>query len=259
MIPDIPQEKKRIFILTPGRCGSSFLASLLSDAGATFPGETASTWSPLKGAYESKESGKAAFLFAQAHDIRNSHKYSLIYRLFYKKIVTYKRALGKYKTRKLLEKATCIKETANIHFLPRVSAFMGYWPVIVLNYRDFPECMGSKFPGQRYFSVETLTQDYISTLENAVALLGLFGGCVVNYSDLMDVNSEDWAHVLGEVTGLDGQVILESRNRRYRDPGPETFLPVRLSRVEEILALIREYEGRAIPPAPSAIKRWLKD
>ena len=195
-----------------------------------------------------KESGKAAFLFAQANDIRNSQKHSLIYKLFYKKIVTYKRAVGKYKTRKLLETATCIKEAANIHYLPRIAAFMGYWPVIVLNYRDFPEWAGSMYPGQRYFSIETLTQDYVSTMENSVALLGLFGGCVIDYKELMDTNAEDWARVLGEVTGLDGGVILESRNRRFRNPGPESPLPVRNSNVEEILALVRQYEGRPVDP-----------
>lgn len=176
---------------------------------------------------------------------------------FTKKIVTYKRFIGKRKTRKLMESSTCFKETASLHYLPRVSAFMGYWPVIILNYRDFPEWMGSMYPGQRYLSIETLTRNYISTLENSVALLGLFGGCVINYTDLMDPNAEDWAQVLGDVTGLDAAAIFESRSRRYRDPGTESPLPVRLAEAEEIIALVRSYEGRAIQPAPSAVKRWL--
>ena len=257
MIPEIPTEKKRFFILTPSRSGSSFLSSLLSDAGANFPGEIAATWNPLGGAFESHDLGDAAYLFDQADNIQKSKLHSPFYRLFYKKIVTYKRAKGKHKTQKVLKNSTFFK-AANLHSLPRISAFMGYWPVIILNYRNFPEWLGSMYPGQRYHTVESLTHNYVTALENSVALLGLFGGCVMKYSDLMDPDSEDWAQVLGEVTGLDGTVILESRNRRFRDPGPESPLPVRLTRSEETTTLIGEYEGRAVSPSPSAIKRWLK-
>jgi len=257
MIPVIPQDKKRIFILSPGRSGSSLLAALLSDAGATFPNESETSWNPLGGAFESDAVGKAAFLYAQAHEIQASKGYSPLYRLFHKKIVTYKRAAAKKKVGKLMKTATCFKETANLHYLPRVAAFLGYWPVIVLNYRDFPEWMGSMFPGQRHLPVEALARNYLSTMENSIAVLGLFGGCVVNYRDLMDPGADQWAHILSEVTGLSREVLLNSRSNRFGDPGPESPLPVRMAQAEEIMALARGYEGMIVPPAPSAVKRWL--
>ncbi len=254
----IPETKKKYFILTPGRCGSSLLSSILDDAGASFPAARKMSWNPLAGAYEDDRLDRMAFLLAQAHTIQSKLEYEPFYKLYHKKFVTFKRFLAKREMHRIFAEASYFKETGNMHYAVRFAAHIGYWPVIILNWRSYEHWMGSMYPGQRNFDIEDLTARYVAILRNSLALLSLFGGCVVNYTEIMDPEARDWAVNLGHVTGLDTETLLESRRKRYRPSGAETALAVWDPAAEKIQEMIRSFEGQSLVPAPAAVKRWLK-
>ena len=255
---EVPEDKKKFFILTPGRCGSSLLSSILDDAGATFPAASKTSWSSLAGAYEDDRLDRTAFLLAQAHAIQQKYEYFPFYKLYDKKFVTFKRFFAKREIHKIFATSSFFKETGNMHHVARFAAHLGYWPVIILNWRSYEHWMGSMYPGQRNFDVEDLSARYVAILRNSLALLSLFGGCVVNYTELTDLEATDWADNLGRITGLDPKALLEARQNRYRAPGPETALAVSDPAAERIQSMIRDFEGRITMPAPAAVKRWLR-
>ena len=250
------EERKKYFILSPGRTGSSLLSSFLADAGARFVAEHKESWNPLAGAFEDEAFDHMAFLLSQAHYLEVEKRFTPLYKLSYKKIVTLKRFLAKRKMRRIFSKSSYFKG-GNPHHSVQLSAHLGYWPVVIVNCRPYDTWMGSMYPGQRNHTVESLTANYVTCLKNSLALLGLFGGCVVDYKEIMDTEERLWAENLGKVTGLDADAILESRRKRLGKPGPETALPVRNAEAAQIYDYIQEYASQVVPPSPAAARRWL--
>ncbi len=252
-------ENKRYFILTPGRSGSSLLGRILADCGAEFPGDTPESWDPLGGAFESSELGRTTLLFAQAHRLYAEKLYTPGFRLFYKKLVTYKRYKGKKRLAGLLNSYSFFKETANLHFTVRPAADLGYRPVIIVNNRDFQTWLGSLYPGARAHSIESLTEYYVSVLKNSLALLTLFGGCVIGYETLTDRDSSQWPEMLGEITGIEPARLLAARNQRLNDPGSETALSAWSAQAERLHDMLKQFEGRIVPTGAAALKRWFSE
>ncbi len=252
----IPEEKKKYFILGSGRSGSSLLSRFLADAGAEFAADHADSWNPLGGAFEDDALDQISLLLMQAYHLQSQKQYNILYKYYYKKIVTLKRFMAKRKMRQIFSKSSYFKG-GHLYHAVRLSARLGYWPVIIVNCRSFDTWFGSKYPGQYFRTVESMMENYAVPMRNALALLGTFGGCVVDYKDMMNLDMRLWAENLGKVTGLDPEAILESRRQRFRDPGPETSLPVYSAQAEQIYSHIQEFSGEAVPPSPAAIRRWL--
>lgn len=252
----IPEEKRKYFILGSGRSGSSFLCRILADAGATFDADHVDSWNPLAGAFEGTDLYQMSSLFARADHLRSEKQFSPLYKYFYKRIVTLDRSRAKRKMRRMFSVASYFKE-GNLHHAVRPSARMGYWPVIVISCRSFNNWFGSKYPSQYHRTVEMQTENYVIPLRNALALLGTFGGCVVDYSKIMNLDEKLWAENLGKITGLDPDSILESRRKRFRTPGPETSLPVYSAEAEQIYSHVQEFAGKVALPSQAAVRRWL--
>lgn len=248
--------EKRYFILTMGRSGSSLLSRILTDAGADFAGKSAVDWTPLAGAFESNKTDKTAFLFSQAHHFYNNFRHALLYKCWHKKIATYKRNSARRRLRAQLAQSHFFKQTENLHFAVRPAADLGYWPTIILNYRDFRGWLGSLYPGSKYDTIESLTTRYCSILRNSLALLDLFGGCVVSYDELMDPNETRWAEALGAVTQISPDALLESRKERHKSSGTKTSLTAVSNEAQALEAMAQARQGVAIPPSEAALKRW---
>ncbi len=63
------QERRRFFIVTPGRTDSTLLAAILADAGANFSFETPESWDPTTGGMEHEEIRAACYHFRKAYEI----------------------------------------------------------------------------------------------------------------------------------------------------------------------------------------------
>lgn len=251
-----PADRKRFFVLTPGRSGSELLGLILRESGAKFyVGAQESIYADTR-LYEHPELNRISYLLEQAHRLQSEYRYSLLYSLFYHKIITYKRFAARRKLRKFLDHVIFSKNTNHLHHGIRLAAHLGFWPVVILNYRNYQTWIGSLYPGQRYETVPSLTDGYNATMRNSLALLSLFGGCAVSYEEIMTANDTEWAHVLGQVTGLDAKAILSSRDRLLKAPGKGTALPVHDAQAERLEASAREHQGTVVVPSRVALQYW---
>jgi len=255
-LDSIPSERKRFFILTPGRSGSSVLSRILADSGAKFLTNKQDSSTDPFSLYESLYLNKTAYLFEQGYRLQFKYRFSIIYSVFYHKIITLLRFIARKRLNKYLKAAAYCKNTAHLHHGVRVAAHLGFWPVVILNYRNYQTWMGSLYPGLRYQTVDSLTENYVSSMKNGIASLGLFGGCAISYEEIMDLGATEWAHALGETTGLAADVILANRERLFREPGPETALPVTDVEAEHLEGMARGFEGRVVPSSRVAHQYW---
>lgn len=254
----IPPERKRYFILSPGRAGSTLLSLILADSGGLFYSDKRGVLAPRSGTRisEHPKLNKVSYMLEQALRMQLQHKYSLFYSLYYHKIITYKRFTARRILKRFLESSHYFKNINEFHHTVRLTAHLGYWPVVILNYRNYHTWMGSLYPGQRYQTVTSLTDNYVSALRNGLALLGLFGGCTVSYEELVDPQATGWADALGQATGLAAGNLLENRSRLFKAPGPESPLYVSEEAAERLEARAREFSGISVQPSRVAFQYW---
>ena len=91
---------------------------------------------------------------------------------------------------------------------------LGFEPVVIVNYRPFQDYARSICLSRPYWDMPRLIERYISTYSTAILQLELFGGCTIGYDELVTPEETQWAKVLGEMTPISAELILECRDRR---------------------------------------------
>jgi uncharacterized membrane protein YkvA (DUF1232 family) len=216
------EKRRRYFILTSGRSGSTLLAAILADAGAEFAMPAPQAWKAGTGAMEGLDLQRAGAWLRSAYQISPERPPAGIRQWRW---VVY-RSVGKAQVRRLLENARYIKGS-DVDLMVNPAFRMGFLPSVIISYRRFEECAISITTMRGHTTMQDLAAAYNRVYRNALLWLFTFGGCVVGYDQLTDPNDTSWVGPVAAVTNLPPDQLLESRNRRLS----------RASRAVELAAL----------------------
>lgn len=246
--------RRRFFIVTAGRTGSTLLATILADAGADFAMSPRDDWDIARGGWmEHAEIRRAAGHFRLAFE-RSPVKPPTF---LSKSIWAYHRAAGKRYLAQALGEATYVK-ALNLDLAIPFAIKLGYFPQIIVNYRSFGDQALSLSQMMVNWSAEDLAATHNRTYRNALLLIHSYGGCVVSYADLTDRTRTAWAQSLGQITGLSAEKLLASRDRQVsarRAPASQE-VPIFDESAQRATSAIDGLAGRVLPPSPQALRNW---
>jgi len=247
----VDPEHRRVFILSSGRSGSTLLASILADSGAAFGMDTPEHWDPGTGDLEHRELHRMAAWMGYAYDL-SADRPGIGPRRY---LWDFYRSMGKSRLRRLLREAHYIKgEGADFAVQPAFK--MGYFPTIISSYRRFEAFAISSGLMRGHSNLETLVKYYNRVNRNALLLLRMFGGCVVSYEPLSDLDDTSWALPLAAATGLPVEELVAARNRRLRGSARRDAPQPLDASADETFASLDALRGLAIPPSAPALRSW---
>jgi hypothetical protein len=243
---------KRNFIITAGRSGSTLLCSILADAGADFGLPHISGWDPGGGTYEHRLIAQAAKWYRRAHEI--SPDRPLPPRKWAWTLVRHQ---GKHLLRRALRQAEFFK-ALHLDLAVQPASKLGYFPQIVVSFRAFvPQALSlAKMFSERDAGAQEA--EYLRTYRNAMMWLFLYGGCVVDYDDLVDPACNRWITPLAAVTGLPATELAYARRARVR----QQKFPLRPNGIEyseataRLEATMRDLCGQLVLPSHIAVRAW---
>ncbi len=245
-MPTPPDSLNRVFIVTIGRTGSSLLASILADSGADFGLSRDIDWAPAGGTLEHPEMNPVVRNFQRMNAIGARRPAQLLARLEW----TYARHLAKSGLKKTLPKATYFKGELDtvVHWAAR----FGYFPKVIVSYRPFGEVLKSL--GHLHPQLpEYHANRYASVLRNGLALATTYGGCVVDYHELVDDGETGWASAIAETTGLEAESLLAARDKiRKNHNAPDPTVAEPFPECREIYDMLRRYKGAYFPTSHAA-------
>ena len=105
---------------------------------------------------------------------------------------------------------------------------------------------------------EALHERYCRIASDALLQLTTFGGCVVDYDDIVDPANDEWIATISELTGLDADRLREARKARVK-AGPEEE-PVYTfdCRASHLYAELRGLKGTVFQPTRAALRHFTK-
>src|SRR5579885_3469079 len=207
---ELADGRRRFFIVTAGRTGSSLLATILAEAGADFGMPPQEQWDVARGgSMEHEEIRRASHHFLRAFDRSPVKPPGALSKLIW----SYHRDAGKRHLKRALAGATYFK-ALNLDLAIPFAIKLGYFPQVIVNYRPFEEQVVSLSQMLISWSAATLAAAHNRTYQNALLLVHSYGGCVVSYADLTDRRRTEWAASLAAITGLPAEKLLAGRDRR---------------------------------------------
>jgi len=251
----VNKELVRYFIVSTGRCGSSLLAAILSDAGADFGLPKPSDWKQDSGALEHPDINYVSRQFRRAAYLQPKRRSNLLA----KYIMDIRRSLGKKRARQVLDKITYAKSD-NIDLWIWHLMKMGYSPRIIVSFRDFAATARSFFV-LRGMDSGQFTEYYRRIYENSLLMLDVYGGCAISFEELIDTNETKWADVLSQLTSVQPDVLLHHRNLRLKSNSSKGLenRPIIQTASEDIRAIeknLRSLKGCHVSPSPPILRKW---
>lgn len=236
-------DKRRFFILTLGRTGSSLLASILNDAGADFDGLDQTSWDRAGGAFEHPGLIPIARELRKMDEIGEVRPMQFLPRL--------KWDLARHNAKKILKELLPRARYLKGDLAPAVhwSARLGYVPTIILSYRRFGplfKSIGHMHPQLPDYHAH----QYVRSLRNGLGLAAIYGGCAIDYDEIMNAHYNDWIEALSQATGLPIHEIKLARNERVEgnSSGSEDQIEP-FPECEQVYDLVRRYRGKCLPAA----------
>jgi len=243
------EKRRRYFILTSGRSGSTLLSAILADAGAEFAMPAPQAWNAGTGAMEGVDLHRASAWLRSAYQISPERPPAGIPRWRWGVY----RSLGKAQVRRLLESARYIKGS-DVDLMVNPAFRMGFLPSVIISYRRFEECAISSTTRRGHTTMEGLAAAYNRVYRNALLWLFSFGGCVVGYDQLTDPNDTSWVGPLAAVTNLPPDRLLESRNRRLGTASRAVELADLDPSTTRTFQMIDALCGRVIPTSAAVLR-----
>ncbi|MEW6119345.1 MAG: hypothetical protein AB1593_04570 [Pseudomonadota bacterium] len=236
----VPQP--RCFLLSTGRCGSSLLAAILTEAGADFGERYSGQWNERTGAFESFAIGRATAHYQRSLELRRDSHLSK-WRMWRRK---WHRGLTRIYLQRALRRAAFAK--CGDSAIPLLARKLGYRPSVVFLYRHYVDQTFSAHQRHGSDYVE-LIDKYFSRNATALMTVQFYGGCVVSYEEIMDANETAWAAALARATGLEADRILASRAKIVRPQPPATarIIPPD-ARADALLVQLAAFKGRYVEP-----------
>jgi len=244
---------RRYFIVTPGRTGSTLLATILADAGADFSIAPRDDWDTARGGWmENAEAVRAGNHFRLAFERSPSKPKTFLSSWIW----AYHRAAGKRHLKRALRQAAYFK-AMHLDLAIPFAIKLGYFPQVIINYRPFDEQAVSFSQMVINWSADALAATHNRTYRNSLLLIHSYGGCVVSYADLTDRTRTEWAASLAQITGLSAEKLLASRDRRASAAQPmETEISGLDESAQRLFAAVDSLSGSALPPSPQALRNW---
>lgn len=202
-------DNRRYIIVSTGRTGSSLLASILADAGANFGMPSRESWNPESGAYEHPLFWSAYKWYSRAKKIDAS-------------IIP--NAFGwQYSQRKmqgeldqLMKQADFAKYPTGAIWLVHAIQKLGYDVRVIVNYRAFDEYARSRY--LRFgWGINRITETYLDVYGTALMQLEYFGGCTVDFAEIVDRKETAWLDAIANLTGLPQEYLLHARDSRVNE------------------------------------------
>jgi len=246
----ITSARRRFFIVSTGRSGSSLLAAILADAGAKFGLPVPARWDRQAGEMEHPQLTMAARRMMAAHAI-SREKPPGVRRWHW----TLLRSFAKRRLRATLPDVHFVK-VEGAHELVRPTFKLGYFPSVIISYRRFEDYAVSHGLIHANATIASLEHNYRSILRGGLWLLNTFGGCVVSYEQLADPEERDWAEPLSSVTGIAVERLIAARDARVEAPNPQVLVRDTERHAEAAFNAVDALRRRAVPPSPQAIRAW---
>lgn len=244
-------DRRRCFVLTVGRSGSSLLCATMAGAGADFGLPAPTLADPDRGELEHPAMIAAAREYRRALDALHGG-FLLSPRL--------EAAWRRRRGRRLLRRALALARYFKIGDLDLVvqPAFkLGWEPRVVLSYRRFDATVASLVAGRTYAGPDALAADYVRVYRQGLALMDTFGGCVVGYEDLIG-DAAVALRALAAVTGLDVARLEAARDRflrRTEVPQAPRRLPY--PEVEAVYECLQARRGEPVLEPSAPVRRRL--
>lgn len=241
--------RRRFFIVSAGRTGSTLLSALLADCAANFGLPMIAEWDRGAGAMEHSGMRAASDLMKHAYDIGVGRPAPGYRRLLWNTL----RSAGKRRLRRALESADYFKgESLDLVVQPAFK--LGYFPSVILSYRSFEDAAVSSFPRRSASTCEALLLEYRRLYRGGLLLLYAFGGCVVGFRQLIDRQDTSWARSLAQITGLDADSLVRARNRRLA-PSSRALEAACLDRgTRELFEHMDALHGCAVMPSDQVLR-----
>ena len=253
IMPIHENDKRRFFVVTVGRTGSSLLASIMADAGADFGVQGEDNWDPAGGAYEHPSLVPVVQHFGRMNEIGFRRPYGIFARLRW----TTARHRAKLGLRALLSQARFFK--GEVDHLVHWSARLGYSPTVIVSYRCFGEVLrslGHLHPQPPNYHADR----YDTVLRNGLALASIYGGCVIDYRELVEPGETAWAGGLAQATGIGEDNLLAARASRVKTlEGGDREAPEPFQSCQETYATLRRQNGIFLPPSTATIRAMKKN
>jgi hypothetical protein len=245
--------RERFLIITSGRAGSSVLCAVLAAAGADFGMPAEQTWSPDDGAFELTAVTRAAAWLTVANRIGPTKPlWPQRWRW------DFARHRAKVHLKRALRAARFVKGP-NLDLAVQPAVKFGYQPRIIVNSRAFTAQAMSLAQRSAHSDASVLEAIYLRTYKNALMWLLIYGGCVVDYDELIDLRRTEWAAALAAVTGLPAQAIVAARQARLNVSEPRTAeLPALSAECERVHAMLREFSGQVVRPSHLAARSFAR-
>ena len=241
----------RFVIVTPGRTGSSLLASILSDSGADF-GVNAKDWDESEGAFEHPDLVAAVGSFSKA--LRLGVNRPLVPRKYLWDVYRHR---GKMRLKRIVRRVEYLKEP-DLDLVVRPMFNLGYFPQVIVNFRAFFGHARSLNMRSAHHGFEALHERYCRIASDALLQLTTFGGCVVDYDDLLDATNDDWIMNVSELTGLAADRLRAARTARVKarpQQGSGYEMDCRASR---LYADIQGLKGTVFQPTHAALRHFTR-
>jgi uncharacterized membrane protein YkvA (DUF1232 family) len=244
---------RRFFVVTPGRTGSTLLATILADAGADFAIAPRDDWDTARGGWmEHPDAVRAGNHFRLAFERSPNKPAAFISRWIW----AYHRAAGKRYLKRALQRTVYVK-ALHLDLAIPFAIKLGYFPQVIVNYRPFGAHALSFSQMVTTWSADALATAYNRSYRNSLLLVHSYGGCVVSYADLTDRTRTEWTASLGQITGLSAERLLASRDRRASAmQADESECPVADETAQRSLAALDALSGRALRPSSQAVRNW---
>jgi hypothetical protein len=246
----IAATRRRFFIVSTGRSGSTLLAAVLADAGAEFGLPVPTRWDRRTGDMEHQRLTTAAHLLMKAHRIAREKPHGLRRWRW-----TLLRSLAKRKLRSTLRRVDFVK-VDGAHELVRPAFKLGYFPSVIISYRRFEDYAVSLGLTHANATIASLEQNYRSTLRSGLWLLNTFGGCVVSYEQLVDPAERSWAEPLASVTGIPAGRLIAARDARIEAPSARVVAADTERHAEAAFDAVDRLKHKWLPPSAQALRSW---
>jgi hypothetical protein len=242
-------QRERFLIVGAGRTGSSLLSAVLAAAGGDFGMPADQAWEVDGGAFEQAAVTRAAAWFAVADQFGAArpiwpHRW----------LWDVARHQAKAQLRRALAAARFVKGP-NLDLAVQLTAKLGYVPRIVVSHRAFAAQAMSHALRSTNVNAVALEANYLRTYKNALMWLHVYGGCVVGFDELVDLDRSEWLDALAEVTGLPRQRMAAARRAQFTGREPRAVrLPSLSAECDHLHACLGKLSGRVVPPSHLAAR-----
>jgi hypothetical protein len=244
-------ERRRFFIVSPGRSGSTLLAAILADCGAEFGLPVPPRWDRQTGDMEHPRLTLAARNMARAGNPAAHERRFALRRWRWAML----RSRAKRQLDAALGRVDYVKVEGG-HELVRSAFKLGYFPSIIISYRRFEDYTVSLGLRRASATIQSLEKNYCSTLRSGLWLLNTFGGCVIGYEQLVDPTEQAWAEPLSRVTGIPADRLIAARDARVEAPSGQVPAHDTERHAAAAFDAVDALRHRQVMPSPQALRSW---